>query len=110
MFHWIQVTLAESHDIEEKGLVPKDSGYKYRDAASVDMVEYHVVSCHLFQDRMNKEMEFGGCLSVHLEKNEMPLKIFGHDECIFKQYTLTKRYGLAQMVKLFLYQKMMDKE
>jgi len=52
MFHWIQVTLAESHDIEEKGLVPKDSGYKYRDAASVEMVECHVDFCYLFQDRM----------------------------------------------------------
>ena len=43
-----------------------------RDAVSVDMVEYHVDSCHLFQDRMNKEMEFGGCLSVHLEKMKCP--------------------------------------
>jgi hypothetical protein len=54
------------------------------------MVEYHVDSYQGFQDKMDKEAEFGGKLSVRI-KNERPLIMFGHDECIFKQYLLMKK-------------------
>jgi len=54
------------------------------------MVEYHVDSCYLFQDKMNEETEFRGNLSICLEQQECPLTIFGHDKCIFKQFHMTK--------------------
>ena len=40
---------------------------------------------------MNEKTEFGGRLSVRKEQELKPLFIFGHDECIFKQFTLTKK-------------------
>jgi hypothetical protein len=55
------------------------------------MVEYHVDCCHLFQDRMNKETKFGGELSVRKDPQEKALIMFGHDECVFKQYTMSTK-------------------
>ena len=59
------------------------------------MVEYHVDACDIFQERMNVDTAFGGRLSVRMEKDDKPLIIFGHDECIFKQYLLTKKSWTA---------------
>jgi len=87
---WIQITLEESKTLEENGLVTPNSGYRYTDDTGQFMVEYHVDSYQGFQDKMDKETEFGGKLSVRI-KNERPLIMFGHDECIFKQYLLTKK-------------------
>lgn len=77
--------------MEGEGLVPTNSGYKYTDEDGIEMVEYHVDSSYRFQDQMNTETEFGGKLSVRLEQHERPLIIFGHDECIFKQFHVTKK-------------------
>jgi len=77
--------------MEEKWLVPKNSGYKYQDKNGINMVKYHVDSCYLFQDQMHEETEFGGNLSAHLEQHDHPLIIFGHDKCIFKQFHMTKK-------------------
>jgi hypothetical protein len=38
-----------------------------------------------------EEEPFGGNLSVRRDPISAPLLIFGHDECIFKQYTLRKK-------------------
>jgi len=54
------------------------------------MVEYHVGTCELFQERMNEETPFGGKRSVR-HKNGLMLIMWGHDEAIFKQYLLTKK-------------------
>ena len=72
-------------------LIPKDSGYKYTNEDGVNMIEYHVDCCHLFQDRMNKETLFGERLNVHKDPQEKALIMFGHDECIFKQYTMSTK-------------------
>ena len=64
MFHWIQITLKEHHSLEEKGFIPKGSGYHYTNAIGVEMVEHHVNSCHIFQDQMNTETEFRRKLSI----------------------------------------------
>ncbi len=40
---------------------------------------------------MNKHTQFGGNFSVQRDPTSAPLFIFGHDEFIFKQYTLSKR-------------------
>ena len=62
-----------------KKLIPKDSGYKYTNEDGVNMIEYHVDCCHLFQDRMNKETLFGGRLSVRKDPQEKALIMLGHD-------------------------------
>ena len=87
---WIQLTLNESKELEEKKLIPRNSGYRYTNGDGVNMVEYHVDSLGLFQERMDR-LEFGGNLSVRKKAGEKPLIIFGHDECIYKQYLLTKK-------------------
>ena len=102
MFWWIQVTIIESQAIEEKGLVTMNSGYKYTTKNGIDMVKYHVDSSYLVQDQMNKETEFGGKLSVCPEQHECPLIIFGHDECIFKQFHVTKKAWMGPNGKTVL--------
>ena len=97
MHRWIQVPLDESRQMEDDGKVVKNSGYRYVDAAGGEMVEYHVDTLDEFQIRMN-ETKFGGNLSVRKNVNEKALIIIGHDECIFKQYLLTKKVGLNLMV------------
>jgi hypothetical protein len=52
------------------------------------MVEYHVDTSELFQERMNKETSYGGRRSVRYEEEPM-LIILGHDETIIKQFALT---------------------
>jgi hypothetical protein len=94
MFRWIQVTADESKNLEAKGLVPTNSGYKYTDEKGNFMVEYHVDCCKDFQEKCDTETQFGGHLSVR-NHNPRPLIIFGHDEAIFKQYTLTKSAWVA---------------
>jgi hypothetical protein len=92
---WIQIDAKESTAIENKSLVPRDSGYRYMTENGEEMVEYHVDSCTEFQERMHSETKFGGNLSVRMNREEKPLLMFGHDEAIFKQYLLTKKswYG-----------------
>ena len=53
------------------------------------MVEYQINTLDEFQIRMNRT-KFGGNFSVQKNENEEPLIISEHDECIFKQYLLTK--------------------
>ena len=54
------------------------------------MVEYHVNAYAGFQERM-KEEKFGGRLSVHKPSNSKALISFGHDKCIFKQFTFSAK-------------------
>jgi hypothetical protein len=96
MYRWIQVTAEESEELQNKGLVTINSGYKYKSRDGVDMVEYHVDSCSTFEETLNGTTRFGGHLSVRREPgNDRPLLIFGHDECIFKQYHMTKSAWVA---------------
>jgi hypothetical protein len=55
------------------------------------MVEYHVDTCYLFQQRMNEETAFGGRRSDRYESRQM-LIILGHDEAIMKQYLITNKH------------------
>jgi hypothetical protein len=66
--HLIQIDAKESSILKNKGLVPKDSGYRYKTKNGEEMVEYHVESCKEFQERMNEETKFGGRLSVRMKK------------------------------------------
>jgi hypothetical protein len=40
---------------------------------------------------MNKETKFGGELSMHKDPQEKTLIMFGHNECIFKQHTMSTK-------------------
>ncbi len=64
MYHWIQLTAEESKEMEAKGLVTQNSGYKYTNKEGEDMVEYHVDSANTWDEKLTKEKRFGGCLSV----------------------------------------------
>jgi hypothetical protein len=89
MYQWIQLSTAQSEELEKQGLVTKNSGYKYKNHDGIDLVEYPVDSNKIFQEKADTETRFGGHLSVQIEM-ERPHIIFGHDESIFKQYPMAK--------------------
>jgi hypothetical protein len=88
--HWIQPTIKKIEELKKKEVIPKNSGYQYLLKDGLDMVEYHVDSLKLFQQRLNG-LELGGSLSVRVKEGERPLIIFDQNECIFKQYLLSKK-------------------
>jgi hypothetical protein len=47
----MQITREESKKLEEELKIPRESGYRYTQEDGVDIIEYHVNSCHLFQDQ-----------------------------------------------------------
>lgn len=80
--------------MEKKGNLSKNCGYQYivkdKDDVDLTMVEYHVNGSILFQDRLYNT-KFGDNLSVCKPSNVKPQLMFGQDECIFKQYTFSKK-------------------
>ena len=90
MYRWIQISSSESKKLDEAGTVLVNSGYTYVNNNGNKMVEYHINCCNEFQERMD-EKKIGGNVSVRMDKNEKPLIIMGHNECIFKQYLLTNK-------------------
>ena len=54
--------------------------------------------------KLTKEKRFGGCLSVwKVEQiNDLTLVIFGHDECICKQYDMMNKSWVAPDVERVL--------
>jgi hypothetical protein len=84
---WLSITTTSSNDISpmkdersngfrsqkmkvmcwKQRLVTPNSGYQYRTKEGIDMVEYHVDSSHLFEERMRRETRYGGQLSVQRE-------------------------------------------
>ncbi len=55
------------------------------------MVELHVDTCNILEERPNNETKYRGKLSVRKAQDEKPLIMFGYDKCIFKQYTMTNK-------------------
>jgi len=94
--------LLEALELEEKKIIQKNSGYRYEDDQGGSMVELHVDSCHKFEEKANKETKFGGWLSVRKAKEEKPLIMFGHDECIFKKFHTTNKSWKAPNGKTVL--------
>jgi len=91
MFRWIQITDEEALQLEMQKIVPANCGYTYNHPETGEkMREYHVDTCNLFQERMNAQTPFGGNRSVRYPKGRM-LLIWGHDEAIVKQFTLTSK-------------------
>ena len=92
IFQWIQLLLEEAECLEKNGMIQENTGYHYKDLTTgVNMVEYNVDICELFQERMNQETQFSGTVSVRKGEQVHLLIILGHDKCIFKQYSLTKK-------------------
>ncbi len=58
-------------------------------------MELHIDSCHIIEEKANKETKFGGWLSIRKAEEQKPLIIFGHDECIFKQLYATNKWWKA---------------
>ncbi len=107
MFRLIQISLQEALELEEEGNIPKQAGYQYyHPETDKAMVEYHIDTSELFQERMNKETPYGGQRSVRYEEGPM-LIILGRDKAIIKQFTLTVKGWVAPMVRQLLSQKMM---
>jgi hypothetical protein len=95
MYHWIQVTEMEAPELEDKKLIPRNSGYKYNHPESRErMLEYHFDTCNLFQERMNDKTQLGGRRSVRYPDGKM-LVVWGYDVCIVKQYTLSKKLWIG---------------
>jgi len=83
MHHWVQVIATEVKELEEKGEIPKGSGFKYTNSRGVAIVKYH---CDALPERgATNNNNLGGNLSICFPIRQTPLVIFGHDECIFKQ-------------------------
>ena len=85
------IPASEALLLQHEGKILKDSGYHYKDQdTGSDMVEYHADACEIFQQEMSTT-GFGGKLSVRftMQQTQKPLLIFGHDECIFKQFTFS---------------------
>ncbi len=81
----------EAQELEQRGFIKADSGYQYEDENGNQMVELHVDTCNILEERANNETKYRGKLSVRKAQDEKPLIMFGHDECIFKQYTMTNK-------------------
>jgi hypothetical protein len=72
-------------------IVPANCGYTYNHPETGEkMREYLVDTCNLFQERMNAQTPFGGNRSVRYPEGRM-LMIWGHNEAIVKQFTLTSK-------------------
>ena len=76
---------------KENYQISGEYAHKYVTNNGITMVELHVDQCNSFQDTMNATTRFGGNLSVRKPNGKKPVIIFGQDECIFKQYTFSKK-------------------
>jgi len=63
----------------------------YEPMTAEAMVKYHIDCCEVFQEWKETE-KFGRNLSVWMETGEKPLISWGQDECIYKQFTMTKKH------------------
>ena len=91
MHRWIQVSVEEAKQLQEKHKFLFKSGHFYTDEQTgKEMVEYHVNTCEHFHT-MLQDSNFGGNLSVNFPANEKPIVLLGHDECIFKQFQFTNK-------------------
>jgi hypothetical protein len=89
---WISIPINRFESLVRKGELMEEQGYKYENESGETYVELHVDSHFAFQDECNRDMVFGGGLSVRRnECLQKPLIIFGQDECIFKQYNMSKK-------------------
>ena len=70
----------------------KGNGYRYKDSQTREnMVEYHVDT---IGEKLLKELvhnQLGSNLSIQFPEGQCLLIVVGHDECIFKQFTMSTK-------------------
>jgi hypothetical protein len=76
--------------LQENELVAKEAGHYYCSGDNTPMVEFHIDDSREFA-AMLKHLPFKGMLSIRKPPCTKPLIIFGHDECIFKQFLMTNK-------------------
>ena len=91
---WIQLQLEEALKLEEEGKISIKNGFRYNkidsQGAKHTFVEFHVDDSPAFEDFI-LNTKFGGNISVRKPPDVKPLLMFGQDECIFKQFSFTKK-------------------
>jgi spore cortex formation protein SpoVR/YcgB (stage V sporulation) len=60
-------------EMKKKGFIRPNSGFQYIDQNGRDMVELHMDTCHIFEERANDETKFGGNLSARKKQEKKPL-------------------------------------
>jgi hypothetical protein len=92
MHRWVQITEEEAETLESQNKIPEGSGYHYTcPLTGQRMVEFHVDTSEALLKLAKISNSFGGNLSVRFPPGMKPLIIFGQDECIFKQFLMTKK-------------------
>ncbi len=56
---WIQITVLEAQELEQRGFIKADIGYRYEDENGNQMVELHVDTCNMLEERANTETKYG---------------------------------------------------
>ena len=100
MYRWVQIPAKLAEQMRQEGLLAEGiSGYSYTDTTTnVDMEEFHVDDCILFDDYVAKS-KFGGNLSVRMDKDKKPILMVGQDECIFKQFAFSPKCWTANGIR-----------
>ena len=94
-FRWIQISEKLYLTMKEEGSIFGGEPYQYTNDKGEKYFEFHVddnIEFAKWTTWPDEDSErFGGCLSVRMPEGAKPLIIFGQDECIFKQYTFSKK-------------------
>ena len=78
--------------MEESGEIMPGSEYQDKDETTgVEMLEYHVDTSNKLIERVTTHL--GGNLSIYFPIEQKPLIVFGHDECIYKQFLMSAKMG-----------------
>jgi hypothetical protein len=94
MFRWIQIPVEEAERLQALGKVTKGSGFMYTEEhTGKTMVEYHVDTCKEFMEKMNKESEFGGNLSVRFDPEKRRLVVSQDPTRATHRFVVNDRFG-----------------
>ena len=88
---WIQLSEERVIELERTKEVDRSNAYNFlnQDTNST-FYEFHVDDHDIFKTLLS-DTAYGGHLSVRKRLDTKPIIILGQDECIFKQYALTKK-------------------
>jgi hypothetical protein len=86
---WIAISLDRYERMVGAGELSEGSGYRF-EKGGVTYMEMHVDDNPVFQEECSN-LPYGAHLSVRKKKEQKPVMMLGQDECIFKQFALTKK-------------------
>jgi hypothetical protein len=87
---WIHIPLQRYEKMVKDGELVEEAGFRFEKEGQTYM-ELHVDDSPRFQDECN-HLPFGGHLSICKGAEEKPMILLGQDKCIFKQFSLTKKF------------------